>query len=157
MTQSRPILLAVTFISLVLLGVALYLQHFENMLPCPLCVLQRYAFAAIAIVSAITAFLPRGAARPGAVLAMLCSLAGAGVACWHIYVKAHPSVSCGIDPMETALNRIPTSHWMPFLFKANGLCTTEYSPIFGLSLPQWALVWFVLLALALLFVAYRRR
>lgn len=157
MNRSKPVLLAVAFISLALLGAALYLQHVENMLPCPLCVIQRYAFTAVAIVSLVTAFLPNAARKPGAILATLFSLAGAGVACWHIYIKAHPAVSCGIDPMETALNKIVTAKLMPFLFQADGLCTTEYAPIFGLSLPQWALLWFILLAIALLFTAFRRR
>ena len=157
MNQAKSILLAVAFIALALLGTGLYLQHVENMLPCPLCVIQRYAFSAVALISLITAFLPKGALKPGAILAALCSLAGAGVACWHVYIKAHPTVSCGIDPMETALNKIFIAKALPFLFRADGLCTTEYAPIFGLSIPQWALIWFLILAIALLFAAFRRR
>lgn len=156
MKNSKPVLLGVAAISLALLGVALYLQFVENMLPCPLCVIQRYAFAVVALICIVTAFLPRGAFKPGAVLAAFVSLAGGGVACWHIYIKAHPTVSCGIDPLETSLNTIPTARLMPFLFQADGLCTTEYPPIFGLSLPQWALFWFVVLAAVLLRAALRR-
>ncbi len=155
MKNSRTVLLAVAIVSLGLLAFALYLQHFENMLPCPLCVIQRYAFAVIALICLIAAFRP-AAAKPGAILAALASLAGAGVACWHIYIKAHPTVSCGIDPLETSLNTIPTAKLLPFLFQADGLCTTEYAPILGLSLPQWALVWFVILAVVLLRLALRR-
>ncbi|HWU97199.1 MAG TPA: disulfide bond formation protein B [Oxalicibacterium sp.] len=155
MKNSRFVLIAVAVICIALLGVALYLQHVENMLPCPLCVIQRYAFAGVALICLITAFLPR-ITKPGAILAALASLAGAGVAGWHIYIKAHPTVSCGIDPLETSLNTIPTAKLMPFLFQADGLCTTEYAPIFGLSLPQWALVWFIILAVVLLRTGLRR-
>jgi disulfide bond formation protein DsbB len=157
MNKSKPILLAITIVCVALLGAALYLQHVENMLPCPLCVIQRYAFAAVAIIALATALLPRSAQKAGALLGALSALAGAGVAGWHIYIKAHPTVSCGIDPLETALNKIVTAKLMPFLFQADGLCTTEYAPIMGLSLPQWALVWFALLALTLLALAFRRR
>ena len=156
MNHSKSILLAVAAVCVALLGAALYLQHVENMLPCPLCVIQRYAFAAVALICVIAALPPRGAIKPGAFLAAVSSLAGAGVASWHIYIKAHPTVSCGIDPLETSLNKIPTAELMPFLFKADGLCTTEYAPILGLSLPQWALVWFVILAIVLLRIALRR-
>jgi disulfide bond formation protein DsbB len=156
MKTSKPLLLSIAFICLALLGVALYLQHVEGMAPCPLCVLQRYAFAGVALICLITAFLPQGAAKPGAILAALASLAGAGVAGWHIYIKAHPAVSCGIDPLETSLNTIPTAKLLPFLFQADGFCTTEYAPIFGLSLPQWALFWFVVLAIVLLRQGLRR-
>jgi disulfide bond formation protein DsbB len=157
MNQAKSILLTVAFVALALLGAGLYLQHVENMLPCPLCVIQRYAFAAVAIVSLLTALLPKGALKPGAILAALCSLAGAGVAAWHIYIKAHPTVSCGIDPLETALNKIFIAKALPFLFQADGLCTTEYAPIFGLSIPQWAFIWFLIFAIALLVTAFRRR
>ena len=60
MNPYRPVLLAAAFISIVLLGVALYLQHGMNMLPCPLCVLQRYAFAAVALICLVAAGLPPG-------------------------------------------------------------------------------------------------
>jgi len=157
MNNSKPVLLGIAFVCIALLGVALYLQHFQDMLPCPLCVIQRYAFAVVALICLVTAFLPRGATKPGAILAALASLAGAGVAGWHIYIKANPTVSCGIDPLETSLNTIPTAQLFPFLFQADGLCTTEYAPIFGLSLPQWALFWFAVMAIVLLRLALRRR
>jgi disulfide bond formation protein DsbB len=156
MKTSRPILLAVAFISIALLGFALYLQHAENMLPCPLCIMQRYAFAAVAVICLIFAALPRGATKVGASLGMLAALAGAGVAGWHLWIRAHPSVSCGIDPLETSLNKIPTAEMLPFLFKADGLCTADYAPILGMSIPQWSLIWFVIIVLVLIWASLRQ-
>ncbi|MDB5841340.1 MAG: putative Disulfide bond formation protein DsbB [Herminiimonas sp.] len=156
MNSSKPVLLAVAIASLALLGVALYLQHGMNMQPCPLCVIQRYAFAAVALICLIFAFLPRTASKAGAGLATLAALAGAGVAGYHLWIKANPTISCGIDPLETSLNTIPTARLMPFLFKADGLCTTDYAPILGLSIPQWSMVWFVLFIIVLVRVAFRR-
>src|SRR3546814_8635674 len=105
MKTTKPVLLAVTFFSLSLLIVALYLQYCEHMQPCPLCVIQRYAFFVVALICIIAFGLPRTMHKAGAGLAGLVALAGAGVAGWHIYIKAHPNISCGIDPLETALNR----------------------------------------------------
>lgn len=156
MKTSKPVLLAVGLAALALLGVALYLQFVERMAPCPLCIIQRYAFAAIALICLIGAALPPKAARLGAGFGILAALSGAGVAGWHLWVKAHPSVSCGIDPLETSLNTIPTARLLPFLFQADGLCTTEYEPILGLSIPQWSLLWFVVFAIALATVAFKR-
>jgi disulfide bond formation protein DsbB len=156
MTTSRPVLLIVAVISFALLGVALYLQHVQNMLPCPLCIIQRYAFAAVGIICLVFAMLPRGAIKPGALLGALAALAGAGVAGWHLWVKAHPDVSCGIDPLETSLNNIPSAELLPFLFKADGLCTTEYDPILGLSIPQWSLFWFAVFAILLIWAWLRQ-
>jgi disulfide bond formation protein DsbB len=156
MKTSKPVLVAVALVSLALLASALYLQHGKNMLPCPLCIIQRYAFAAVALVCLIFAALPSGATRLGARLGALAALSGAGVASWHLWVKAHPTVSCGIDPLETSLNKIPSAELLPFLFKADGLCTAEYAPILGLSIPQWALLWFVVLAVVLVWASLRQ-
>jgi disulfide bond formation protein DsbB len=156
MKTSKPVLLAVAFASIALLGVALYLQFVERMLPCPLCIIQRYAFAAVALICLIAATLPRSGNRAGAGLGLLAALSGAGVAGWHLWVKAHPTVSCGIDPLETSLNTIPTAKLLPFLFKADGLCTTEYAPILGLSIPQWSLAWFMVFVIVLGWVAFKR-
>ena len=157
MKMTRFVLIATGLTALALLGVALYLQHVENMLPCPLCVIQRYAFAAVALACLIAAFLPRTASRIGAGIGALAAVAGAAMAGRHLWIMAHPATSCGIDPLETSLNTIPTAKLLPFLFKADGLCTTEYPPIFGLSIPHWALIWFVVFTLALLWTAWRTR
>lgn len=156
MKTSKPVLLVVGIIALALVGFALFLQHVKGQMPCPLCVIQRYVFIAVALICFVFAALPRGATRFGAFLAALTSLGGAGVAGWHIWVKANPSVSCGIDPLETSLNKIPTAELMPFLFKADGLCSAEYPPLLGLSNPQWSAIWFVTLALVLIWAALRR-
>lgn len=149
MKLSKSLLLFAAFICIALLGVALYLQFVEHMQPCPMCILQRYAFAAVAVICIVFALLPASALRLGAALATLAALAGAGAASWHLWVMAHPGTSCGIDPMETALNNIPTAKLLPFLFTADGLCATPYPPVLGLSIPQWSLIWFLLLALNL--------
>src|SRR5450830_1934064 len=118
MKLSKSLLLFAALVCIALLAAALYLQYEKNMQPCPLCIIQRYAFAATALICIIFAFLPATAMRLGGALATLAALAGAGTASWHLYVVAHPGTSCGIDPMETALNTIPTAKLMPFLFNA---------------------------------------
>ncbi len=153
----KPLLLLTAVACLALLGVGLYLQLALEMLPCPLCVLQRYAFAAVALICVITLLLPSAATRIGATLACLAALTGAGIAIRHLWVKAHPTVSCGIDPLETSLNEFFIARWLPTLFQADGLCTTDYDPILGLSIPQWALVWFGLMAIVTAAVALGKR
>jgi disulfide bond formation protein DsbB len=157
MKTSKLVLIAIALTALALIGFALYLQHVKQMQPCPLCIIQRYAFAAVALICLAAAFLPAAAARIGAGLGAIAALAGAGVAIRHVWIIAHPGVSCGIDPMETSLNKIPTAELMPFLFKADGLCTDAVDPVLGLQIPQWALVWFVVFAVILAWTALKRR
>ncbi len=155
MKTSKPLLLAIALVCIALLGAALYLQFVKHMLPCPWCVIQRYAYVAVALICLVSMALPAGGRRIGAGLGSLAALAGAGAAVWLIWVQAHPEVTCGIDPMETSLNTFPTAQWLPFLFKADGFCTTEYPPILGLSIPQWSLFWFLVFAIALGWAAMR--
>ena len=154
MPSSRNLLLAIAAVSIALVGAALYLQHVKDMLPCPLCVIQRYLFLGIALFSLIGTFANK--IKAGAGLALLCALGGLGVVGKHLYVLAHPGFSCGIDPMETALNKIPTATLLPWLFRADGLCEAAQDTVFGLNVPQWSAVWFVLLTLALVWVLVRR-
>jgi len=154
MMPSRSLLISIAIACLGLIGVALYLQHGLDMLPCPLCVIQRYLFLAIAIVCLIGAFA--GKPKLGAGLGLLAALGGLGTAGKHLWVLAHPGLSCGIDPMETMLNKIPTATYLPFLFKADGLCEDALAPWFGLSIPQWSFLWFGLFTLALAWLLIRR-
>ena len=156
MRNSKPLLIAVGLANLALVGFALYLQHGKDMLPCPLCVIQRYIYIGLALICFIIAALPKSMMRAGTGLAALTALSGVGVAGWHLWIKAHPAVSCGIDPLETSLNKIPTAELLPFLFKADGLCTTDYAPILGLQVPSWSFVWFGIFSILLMWAAIRR-
>lgn len=155
MPSSKQLLLAIAAICVALVGAALYLQHVQQMLPCPLCVVQRYLFLAVALVCLIGAF--GGQPRLGAGMGVLGALGGLGVAGKHLYVLAHPGFSCGIDPMQTVLNKIPTATLLPWLFEADGLCENAVDALFGLSIPAWAAVWFALIGMALAWVLARRR
>ncbi|MFD2273786.1 disulfide bond formation protein B [Undibacterium arcticum] len=86
--KSRHLLLAVALVCIALLAAAMYMQLGLNMQPCPLCVLQRYAFVAIAIFCLIGGL--GGFTKPNAGLALIGALSGVGVAGYHLYVKAHP-------------------------------------------------------------------
>jgi disulfide bond formation protein DsbB len=154
MPASRKILLLIAAVSLALVGAALYLQHAKEMLPCPLCIIQRYLFLGVAIFSLVGAFTNKLKLWAG--VALLSALGGLGVASKHLYVIAHPGFSCGIDPMETVLNRIPTATLLPYVFRADGLCEAALDNVLGLSVPQWSALWFVILGLSLVWVLARR-
>jgi len=154
MTSSRTILLVTAFVCFLLIAVALYLQHVLDLLPCPLCVIQRYLFLAVAIGCVAGAF---GKPKMGASIGLMAAIGGLGVVGKHLYILAHPGLSCGIDPMETMLNKIPTATYLPWLFQADGLCENATEGLFGLSIPQWSAVWFVILAATMLWVLARRR
>lgn len=155
MIRTRSLLLFISCICLGLVAAALYLQHVQGLLPCPLCVIQRYLFLAIALCCAVGAY--GGKPKIGAGLGLIGALGGLGVVGKHLWVLAHPGLSCGIDPMETVLNKIPSATMLPWLFKADGLCEDARDTLLGLSIPQWSALWFVLLTGFLVYLLVRRQ
>ena len=153
----RRVFAAFTLIPLALLAEALILQHLQGQAPCPLCVLQREAFfltGVIALAAAVHNPQPRGAAIYAAAMA-LAALSGLGVAIWHVWTLYHPKFGCGIDVMEQIVNNLPTAKLLPFIFYASGDCSARHDPILGLMVPEWSLVWFMLLFLAAIFFAFK--
>jgi len=67
MKSTKSSLLLVALICIALLGAALYLQIVQEMAPCPLCIIQRYLFAAIAIICIILPFCLPAPPKPAPV------------------------------------------------------------------------------------------
>ena len=155
MKSTKPILLAIALASFGLIGGALYFQIVQYMDPCPWCVIQRYFFIALGVTCLVSVFLSAKGAQRGTWLALLFALGGTASAGWHVWIKAHPKISCGLDPMETSLNHIFPAKLLPVLFRANGMCTDELDPFLGLQLPSWSLIWFVGFVVVLAVLAWR--
>jgi len=155
MKKSQIALLITAMTSLALVGAALYFQVVEGMLPCPLCVIQRYAFILLAI-GCLIGMSGSGLWRKiGCCVGLYASISGAGVALYQLYVIAHPTIKCGIDPIQAAVNNLPFANWFPTVFFAEGMCGTYYDPFLGLSIPQWSSVWFAVFTLVLLVVLFK--
>jgi protein dithiol:quinone oxidoreductase len=154
MPTNRQLLIAIALTCFALIGAALYLQHVKDMLPCPRCVIQRYAFIVAGIFALMGAYLPKPKAWTG--LALASTLAGALNAYQLIHVINNPGLSCGIDPMETMLNKIPTATGLPWLFRADGMCEAAGELVLGLPVPYWSAVWFGIIAAGLVALRVRR-
>lgn len=155
--SSRAIYLFIAGASFGLLAGALVLQHVFGMNPCPLCVFQRIAFIFAGVLATAAALLgPRQAAAWLGAATGLVSLVGAGIAGWHLRLLAQPgTLSCG-PGLYDMLDNFPLSHVLPRVFAGSGDCATAGEPILGLPLAAWALLWFVLLALAAVAALARR-
>jgi disulfide bond formation protein DsbB len=154
MPSNRTLLLATGLACFAFVGGALYLQHAKDLLPCPLCVIQRYAFLVAGIFSLVAAFARKP--RLWAGLALAATLGGVGTVAKHLWVLAHPGLTCGIDPMETMLNKIPTATMLPWLFQADGLCEDARDLILGLSVPQWSAAAFAIVLAGLVAALARK-
>lgn len=148
----RTMFLAVLACCLGVLGVGLYLQHGLHLEPCPLCILQRMAFIAIGL-TALVAFL----INPGIVGRMffgfmmaLFSAAGAGVAGRNLWLQSLPPdqvPACG-PGLEYMLDTFPLAKALPMVLQGSGECAKVEWTMLGLSIPAWALGWFLVFLMA---------
>ena len=158
----RAQFLAGFLLSYALIGAALYIEHGMLMMPCPLCILQRIAFAALGAVYLVRGLhAPRGAVgrRVYGLLALVASVAGAWHAGRHVWIQSLPpsevpaSTSMGLDYMVEAMGPMKA---LATALQGSGECA-KVDAIFGMSIPMWSLLWFAALAALALFAAFRRR
>lgn len=153
--NSRAYFLLIAILSFGVVGAAVYLQYAEGYQPCPLCIMQRFAFLGIGIFSLLAAIaLSTRTLWQG--LGMLSGVAGIAVAGYHVSLLLNPKASCGIDPLENWVNQLPTARVLPQLFYSDGLCTAPLPPVLGLSVPAWSLIWLLILTLTLAVGLIRR-
>lgn len=153
---ARPVYAAIAVVCFGLIGFGLVLQHGMGLEPCPLCVLQRFAYVAVGIFAAASALLaPRPMARVTGVLVMLAALTGGGIAAWHVWLQMNPeSLSCG-PGLSTMLENFPLSQALPKIFSGTGECSAPGWMFLGLSIAGWSLVWFSILSVASIVALFR--
>ena len=155
---NRPRLLygLIALISVSLIAFALVAQSIDQLEPCPLCILQRYAFTFVAVFAATAAALPGRASTLCALLSLVSALCGAGVAAWHVHLQLFPPEvsSCG-PSLEYLLGNLPLGRALPRIFQGYGDCTKIDWTFLKLSMPAWALIWLITLS-GTLVVALRR-
>ena len=159
-SESRLVYLAIFLGCAGLIGFALYLQHSLGLEPCPMCILQRYAFIAVGVIALAAAI--QNPALPGRRIysALLCIMAatGGGVAIRHVYLEHYPPkiFDCGAD-VGFMLESFPLTQVLPMIFRGTGDCTKVPWRFLGLSIAEWSLICFALLIVAAIVAAVVKR
>ncbi|HXF16238.1 MAG TPA: disulfide bond formation protein B [Burkholderiales bacterium] len=149
----RSIHLVMFLVCAGLIAFALYLQHSVGLEPCPMCILQRYAFIVVGVIALVAAL--HGPALIGqrvySGLILLFAATGAGVAIRHVYLEHNPPkiFDCGAD-VGFMLESFPLTEALPMIFRGTGDCTKVLWRFLGLSIAEWSLICFVLLIVAAL-------
>lgn len=144
-----------------LIGFAIYAQFQWGLLPCPLCIFQRIAFAALGLVLLVAGLhAPRGAwgRRAYGALALVPAVAGTGIAARHVWLTHLPAdqvPSCG-PPLSFMMESNPLTDVVRQVLTGSGECARVDWSFLGLSMPAWSLLWFVLLVVLVLVAALRR-
>ena len=151
------------FIFLVCAGLILnaifYFQDHLGLDPCPMCILSRQIFIVIGIVALAAALHgpgPRGRKVYSSLIVLL-AVAGIGVSARHSWLQHFPPKveSCGSD-LEFLLNTFPLSQALPKIFAGTGSCSSVHWKLLGLSIPEWAGVWFLIFTVLAIWVAFFR-
>ena len=156
MLNSRLIYLAMFLACAGLIGFALYLQHALGLEPCPMCILQRYAFivmGVIALAAAIHNPALLGRRIYGGLLVVMAATGG-GIAIRHVYLEHYPPkiFDCGAD-VGFMLESFPLTQALPMIFRGTGDCTKVVWQFLGLSIAEWSLICFAILIVAAIVAA----
>ena len=143
-SSTRWVFAAIGVSCVALLGAAYFLQYGPSQQqPCPLCILQRYVYMAIAAVAlGGAAYAPKrvGATVTAGALGMFAAI-GAGLAMWQV-TKGDSMTTCDTDLVGQIVYGLPMRQWWPEFLAAYGGCADKVPPIFGVSVPLWSFLWF---------------
>lgn len=139
-----------------------WLQVQVGLEPCPLCILDRVAFAAAAVIFLAAALHGPGTVgrRVYAVLALVPLVFGIGTSGRHVWLQHLPAEqvpACG-PGLAYMLQNFPLQRAIQLVLRGSGSCASVQWQFLGLSIPEWTLVLFAgLTAMALWLLFGRRR
>lgn len=127
--------------------VASLLQSSWGLQPCTMCIIQRYAFLLIGLVSLVRAVASVKVENVLRWVASLVALGGILASARIQWAISMPSVSCGRDKLASFLNNLPWVELSPGLFEATGSCGDKIPPVFGLPFHVWSMMLFIMFLL----------
>lgn len=127
-----------------------YMERYLVLNPCPLCYAQRIAFGALGCFFLLACVFPgRGrAAKLQGLWLFILSVAGGALSVRHLYLQNQPKTtiaSCGQD-FYALVENTPLAEAVKTMITGSGDCGVVQWERLGLSIPGWALVAFVALA-----------
>jgi disulfide bond formation protein DsbB len=155
-TTTRAAFLLGALIPALLLGYGYYLQYAQGLEPCPLCIVQRGFFYAVAAVFVLAALHGSWAIFYGiaAALFALGGAAAAGRQVWLQHLPPEKVPQCGPD-LYFMLENFPLSRTLKTLISGTGECAVVDWTFLGLSIAEWSLGWFAVLFVYALWLAAR--
>ncbi len=144
-----------------LLGFGYYLQYGQDLQPCPLCLVQRGFYYAVAIVCLLAVLQgPRGRGQAVyAMLALLFAAGGAAVATRQVWLQHLPKdkvPQCGPD-LYFMLENLPLATTLKKLVAGTGECAQVDWTFLGFSIAEWSLACFGAMVVYAAWLALRRK
>ena len=154
----RRVMVMVAVACVALLAFGIYLQEVVGLVPCPMCIVQRYALILVAVCAALTGASDRkGLQITGAIVMVVLAVLGAYVAARQSWLQWYPPevVSCGRD-LYGMIENFPLQRAIPMIFRGGGDCTKVDWTFLGGSIANWSFLWFCAMALVGLLLVWRQ-
>jgi disulfide bond formation protein DsbB len=137
-----------------------YVQHVLGIEPCPLCIIQRFTYLALAVVFLVAALVQSGSSLQRGLLwfAALLTLGGLGVAGYQTHLQLAPptlAATCSAS-LSYMLETLSITDVLAQLLNAKGDCSDTSFKVLGLTLAQASLLIFTGFTLVLSSVLVRR-
>ncbi len=152
----RRVYLGVAVFCAASVGFALYMQHYEFVLPCPLCIFQRIGIIVCGLLALLAAICPFPQwPHFWPVLIGLAATLGAGVSIRHIQIQQslatdHPQ-SCGAG-LGFMLERQSIPSVISDVLAGHGDCTVIDWQLGFLTLPMMTLAGFIVIFSASMYI-----
>ena len=153
----RRVLAGISLVCVGLLAFALYLQHYQGLNPCPMCIVQRYALIFVAVFAGLaSASGKKSLWIIGTLLTLVAAVLGAYTAANQSWLQWFPpeTVSCGRD-LYGMIETFPLKRAIPMIFRGGGDCTAVDWTFLGGTIANWSFICFTLIALVCLAVLGR--
>jgi protein dithiol:quinone oxidoreductase len=143
------------------LVIGAYLQYTLGIIPCPLCIIQRFLITCLGILFLMGALFNFSPATRSFLhtFTFLLSAIGAAVASRQLWLEHLPSdklVSCKASLAEYSQSAF-FQQAIDFFFKGTSNCGTNSWSFLGLSIPMWSLLLFLFLIILTLRQVYLNR
>jgi disulfide bond formation protein DsbB len=166
----RSTLLLVALSCALIFSYALYLQHILGMIPCPMCIVQRYAMTLVAVFALLAALLGGGKkefvlnSRPPfwsrffVFLALLAAAFGAFVAARQSWLQWYPPeiMTCGRD-FYGMIEQLPINRYVPLIFQGSGDCVAKEYVIAKLTVANLSFLAFGVFILLIVWALYQQK
>ena len=153
--------LIVFFICVLFLGIASYLQYRVGLIPCPLCIIQRFLITLLGLLFLMGALFNFSAITRCCLhtLTFLLSVLGAVVASRQLWLEHFPSDQ--LTSCQATLAQYSSSLYfqkiIDLFFQGSSNCGSGNWRFLNLSMPMWTLLFFVFLAAVSLRQVYINR
>lgn len=157
--SSRRLFAAIGLSAFGLVATGLVLARTLNLAACPLCILQRMLYMALAMEAVVAFFLARRpiAGRLSTALMGITALTGTGIAAYQTWLQRFATgVSCTANQPWWERFVYWAGEQCQWLFEATGLCSEAGWKLLGLSIAEWSLIAFTTFTIATL-AAVRRK